>query len=199
MMAFFIKVAAMILSGLVAVTVIAAQLSQKDADSLQRKIDAINENGSAKQPVSRKTPVTENEVNSYLAFNIKEKIPRGLTNPEITILEAGRLAGRVLVDIDDFKRNRNSTGVFDPLNYLSGKLPVTARGVLQTNERRGQFYLESAEILRLPLPKPLLQELVSFFSRSPERPNGIDIDAPFDLPAKIRKIETGRGEAIIVQ
>jgi hypothetical protein len=178
---------------------VANQLSQKEGDSLQRKIDAIHENGSAERPVPRKTPITQNEVNSYLAFNVKEKIPGGLTSPEITILEAGRLAGRVFVDIDDFKRNRNSTGMLDPLNYLSGKVPVTARGVLRTNERRGQFYLESAEILRLPLPKPLLQELVSFFSRSPERPNGIDIDAPFDLPAKIRQIETRKGESVIVQ
>jgi hypothetical protein len=76
---------------------------------------------------------------------------------------------------------------------------VTARGVLRTSERRGQFYLEAAEILRLPLPKPLLQELVSFFSRSLERPNGIDIDAPFDLPAKIRQIETRKGESVVVQ
>jgi hypothetical protein len=178
---------------------VANQLSQKDGDSLQRKIDAIHENGSAERPAPRKTTITQNEVNSYLAFNVKEKIPGGLTNPEITILEAGRLGGRVFVDIDDFKRNRNSRGVLDPLNYLSGKVPVTARGVLRTNERRGQFYLESAEILRLPLPKPLLQELVSFFSRSPERPGGIDIDAPFDLPAKIRQIETRKGESVVVQ
>jgi hypothetical protein len=198
-MASFAKVAAVIFSGFVAVNVIAVPLSQKDGDSLQRKIDAIHENGSGKRPVPRKTPVTENEVNSYLAFNIKEKIPSGLTNPEITILAAGRLSGRVFVDIDDFKRNRNSKGVLDPLNYLSGKVPVTARGFLQTNEGRGQFHLESAEILRVPLPKPILEELVGFFSRSPERPNGIDIDAPFDLPAKIREIHAGRGEAVIVQ
>lgn len=193
------KFAVMLFFGLAAVNAIAAQLSQKDGDSLQRKIDAIHENGAASGPAARKTALRENEVNSYLAFNMKEKIPRGLTNPEITILEAGRLAGRVFVDIDDFKRNRNSSGVLDPLNYLSGRVPVTARGLLQTNEGRGQFHLESAEILRVPLPKPILEELVRYFSRSPERPNGIDIDAPFDLPAKIRKIETARGEAIIVQ
>jgi hypothetical protein len=193
------KFAATLLFGLAAVNAVAAQLSQKDGESLQRKIDAIHENGSAKQPVPRKTAIADNEVNSYLAFNVKEQIPRGLTNPEITILEAGRMAGRVFVDIDDFKRNRNSRGVLDPFNYLSGKVPVTARGFLQTNEGRGQFRLESAEILRVPLPKPILEELVQYFSRTPDRPNGIDIDAPFDLPAKIRKIETGRGEAIIVQ
>jgi hypothetical protein len=203
-MVFCRKIPALIFAGWLALdsgiaTTIASQLSQKDGDRLQRKIDAIHENGSANRPVPRKTPVTENEVNSYLAFNIKEKIPNGLTNPEVTILGADRLAGRVFVDIDDFKRNRNSTGVLDPLNYLSGKVPVTARGFLQTNEGRGRFYLESAEILRVPLPKPLLQELATFFSRSPERPNGIDIDAPFDLPAKIRKIETERGEAVIMQ
>jgi hypothetical protein len=76
---------------------------------------------------------------------------------------------------------------------------VTARGVLRTNNGKGQFQLESAEILRVPLPKPILQELVSFFSRTPENPDGFDIDEPFDLPARIRAIVINKEEAVVVQ
>ena len=87
----------------------------------------------------------------------------------------------------------------DPLRYISGKVPVTARGGLHTQEGKGQFQLGSAEILGVPLPKPILQELVTFFSRTPERPKGFDIDAPFNLPAKIREVVIGKGEAVMVQ
>jgi len=180
-------------------TIVAVQLSKQAGDRLQRKIEEIT-NNAAKVPVTAmKTRASEEEVNSYLAFNFREKIPRGLTNPEITIIGDGWLGGRVLIDIDEFKRHRNPQGLMDPFNYVSGKVPVTARGVLRTNQGRGQFQLESAEILGFPLPQPIVQELVSFFSRTPENPNGFDMDAPFNLPAKIREVVINKGEAVIVQ
>ncbi len=177
----------------------AVQLSKQDGDRLQRKIDEITKNGSAIPVLAKKTPVSENEVNSYLAFNAKDKIPHGLTNPQITITGNGRLAGHVLIDIDEFKRHRSPQGFMDPLSYISGQVPVTARGVLRTREGKGQFQLESAEILGFPLPKPILQELVAFFSRTPEHPNGFDMDAPFNLPAKIREVVINKGGAVVVQ
>jgi hypothetical protein len=179
--------------------VAALQLSKQEGDRLQRKMDEITKNGAAVPVPARKTTVSENEVNSYLAFNAKDKIPQGLTNPEITIIGDGRLAGRVLVDLDEFKRHRNSQGFMDPLSYISGKVPVTANGLLRTREGKGQFLLGSAEILGVPLPKPILQELVTFFSRTPENPEGFDIDAPFNLPAKIRDVVINKGEAVVVQ
>jgi len=199
------KVCIGVLLGLMAVslagsnTVAAIQLSKQEGDRLQRKIDEITKNGSAVPVKARRTPVSEAEVNSYLAFNAKDKIPQGLTNPEITIVGDGRLAGRILVDLDEFKRHRSSQGFMDPLSYISGKVPVTAHGLLRTQEGKGQFRLESAEILGVPLPKPILQELVTFFSRTPENPEGFDIDAPFNLPAKIREIMINKEEAVVVQ
>jgi hypothetical protein len=177
----------------------AVQLSKEQGDRLERKIEEIAKNGSAEPVRSKRTPASELEVNSYLNFNLKDKIPRGLTNPQITIVGDGQLTGRVFVDMDEFKRHRYSGGILDPLSYVSGQVPVTARGVLRTQEGRGRFQLASAEILGVPLPKPILQELVSFFSRTAENPNGFDIDAPFNLPAKIREVAVNRGEAVIVQ
>jgi len=177
----------------------ATPISREQGDSLARKIDEINKNA-ATQPVRQKrTPLTDAEVNSYLAFNIKDKIPRGLANPEIRMGGDGQLAGRVFVDMDEFKRGRSSDSIMDPLSYISGQVPLTARGVLRTRDGKGQFQLISAEIHGVPLPKPIVQELVGFFSRTPETPNGIDVDAPFNLPAKIREVLVNQGEAVMVQ
>jgi len=177
----------------------AAPVSREQGDRLARKIDEINKNA-ASQPVREKrTPMSEPEVNSYLAFNIKEQIPRGLARPEIRIVGDGQLAGRVWVDMDEFKRGRSSGGIMDPFTYISGQVPVTARGTLRARNGRGQFQLTSAEIQGVPLPKPIVQELVSFFSRTQENPNGFDLDAPFNLPAKIREILVNPGEAVMVQ
>lgn len=177
----------------------ALELSREQGDALQRKLEEVAKNGSKNPVAARRTPMSELEVNSYLAFNVKDKIPRGLTNPQITMLGDGQLSGRVVVDFDEVKRHRRSQGLIDPLSYVSGQVPVTARGVLRGREGNGQFQLISAEILGMPLPKPIVQELVSFFSRTRENPNGFDIDAPFELPAKIRELVVQRGEAVLIQ
>jgi hypothetical protein len=44
-----------------------------------------------------------------------------------------------------------------------------------------------------------LQELVSYYSRTPEMPDGISLDKPFVLPAAIQTVETRRGAATVVQ
>jgi hypothetical protein len=184
---------------LYAATTAAVQLSRQLGDSFQQKIDLIAKNGSGNPVRPRKTPLSEPEVNSYLAFNLKEKLPKGLADPQIDILADGALAGRAMLDIDEFKRGRQSRGVIDPFNYISGKVPVTARGVLRTANGAGRFDLQSAELSGVPLPKPIVQELVTFFTRTPENPKGFNLDAPFDLPAKIRQIASRPGEAIVIQ
>jgi hypothetical protein len=51
----------------------------------------------------------------------------------------------------------------------------------------------------VPVPKLLLQEIVSYYSRTRDKPAGIGLDDPFALPARIREIQVERGQAIIVQ
>lgn len=184
---------------LIAADTAAIQRSREDGDRLERKIEAINRNAAATEPEPKTTPVSESEINSYLAFNIKDKIPRGLANPEINARGNGALTGRVIVDLDEFNRSRAPQGLMDPLAYLSGRLPVTARGILRAADGKGRFQLISAEIAGVALPKPVVQELVSYFSRTAQNPRGLNIDEPFDLPAKIRRIAVNQGEAIVVQ
>jgi hypothetical protein len=174
-------------------------LSRHEGDRLQQKIDAIVKNGALPRVPLKKTTVSEVELNSYLNFNLREKLHPALSKPEVNLLGNGELAGRVYMDIDEFKRQRGPRGMMDPFNYLAGAVPITARGVLRTRDGRGQFQLSSAEVYGVPLPKPVVQELVTFFSRSPERPRGFDLEAPFDLPAKIRELRIAQGEALVVQ
>jgi hypothetical protein len=177
----------------------AVALSRQDGDRLQAKIDAMIKNAAITPPKAGQFVIPEKEANSYLVFNLKEKMPKGLTNPEITMIGDGALAARVLVDMDEVKQRRQSRSLIDPLNYLSGQVPLNARGILRTREGRGQLHLRSADIAGVPLPKPLLQELVSFFSRTPQNPNGFDIEAPFDLPSNIREISVRTGESVVIQ
>ena len=89
--------------------------------------------------------------------------------------------------------------MLDPASYLTGRVPITATGVLTTSNGVGRFQLESATVGGIPLPKTLLQEIVSYYSRTPDTPAGVNLDDPFTLPARIREIQVERGQAVIIQ
>jgi len=177
----------------------AQQASRRDSDLFKQKVAAIVDAGSRSARDIRRTNVTENEVNAYLAYDVKDQIPAGVVNPTVTILGTGRVSGRAIVDLDAVRKQQNPTSLLDPTSYLTGHVPVTATGVLQTSNGVGRFQLESATIGGVPVPKLLLQQIVSYYSRSPDKPGGIGLDDAFALPARIREIQVERGQAIIVQ
>jgi hypothetical protein len=173
--------------------------SKRDADLLKQKVATITAFGDRPSSQIRRTSVTESEVNAYLGSDGRSQLPAGVVEPAVSILGTGRLSGRAVVDLDAVRRAKASQSWFDPTNYLTGKLPVTATGRLQTSKGVGRFELETASVGGVPVPKLLLQEIVSHYSRSAQNPSGINLDDPFALPARIREIQVERGQAIIVQ
>ena len=173
--------------------------SRKDAALLKQKVATINAHAERQVKTGRRTMVTENEVNSYLAYDAQAQLPTGVIEPTVTILGPGRLSGRAVVDLDAVRKAKNPTSLLDPMNYLTGRLPVTATGLLKTGNGVGHFALESASVGGVPIPKLILQEIVSYYSRTAENPAGVSLDDPFALPARIQEIQVERGQAIIVQ
>jgi len=175
------------------------RVSKRDAELLRQKVATITSQAERPSKQARRTMVTENEVNAYLVYDAREQLPAGVVEPAVSILGTGRLAGRAVVDLDAVRRQKNPTSLLDPMNYLTGRLPVAATGVLKTSNGVGHFELESASVSGVPIPKLLLQEIVSYYSKTRENPAGINLDDPFALPAGIREIQVERGQAIIVQ
>ena len=188
--------------GLLAVAPLAQQgFSRDDADRFQVKLARIVEYGGVpvrKAQPARSVQVTDAEVTAYLRHHAAKDIPVGIVEPGITALGEGRVGGRAIVDLDAV-RTAKTRGWLDPLGYLSGRLPVTAAGRLTTRGGVGRFELESAQINGVTVPKTVVQELLSFYSRTPEDPDGINMDDPFELPARIREIRVARGGATVVQ
>src|SRR5262245_58058402 len=182
-----------------AVTLHAAALSRQQADQFQRKIDVISRQGStAPRAGMRRTPVSETEVNSWFAYRSQPLLPRGVADPQITIVGDGKVMGNVVVDLGAVS-NSSGGGTFNPFSYFGGRVPVTVSGILHTDGGRGQFELQSADMGGIPVPKPLLQEVLSYYSKTASHPQGVRFDDPFELPANIQKIEVGQGQAVVVQ
>src|SRR4051794_19594359 len=177
------------------------RLNKQDSDRFQAKLTRIVAFGNQKQarasaPVS--TPITDAELNAYFEYGAKEQIPSGIVEPRLNALGDGRVGGQATVDLDAVRKQKKR-GLLDPMNYLTGSLPLTASGLLITKDGVGRFQLESAQVSGVSVPKALLQELLGYYSRTPENPDGISMDDPFELPARIREIQVQRGQANIVQ
>ena len=173
--------------------------TRRDAATAKQKVALLSKNAEKPSKIPRRMIVSEAEVNSYLIFEAREQIPVGIVEPYIAGLGPGRLSVRAIVDLDAVRKQKAPTSLLDPMNYLMGRLSVTAIGTLKTVNGMGQLGLESATIGIVPIPKILLQEIVSYYSRTAEKPSGIGLDDRFELPSRIREIQVQRGQAIIVQ
>ena len=195
---------AIVAAAIVAGTVAAAEVyTRADSTSMKLKIERIVqvERAAPKRqaPAGLTTHLTQREVNSYLRYDLASQVPVGIAEPVITIVGQGRVMGEALVDLDAVSRANPPKGYFDPMRLLTGRLPVRVQGVLVTSRGTGRFSLESASIAGVPVPKSVLQSLVSYYSKSQENPNGVGLDDPFALPAAIREIRVEPGRAIVVQ
>jgi hypothetical protein len=178
----------------------AAAVSKQQADLFSQKLAQIVVQGDAAQKAgTRRTPVTESELNSWFTYSAKPLLPSGISDPRITMIGSGKVTGQAIVDLDAIGKKKASRGTFDIWNLVGGKVPVNVAGTLRTKDGIGSFDLESADVSGLPLPKSFLQEVVSYYSRTADHPQGVKIDDPFALPASIRQIDVGAGQAVIVQ
>ncbi len=173
-------------------------VSRRDAARLQAKIERIAKNSAVRKSAAQ-TAITETELNSYLRYELGDRIPPGVKDPWVTILDGDRLAGKATVDLARVAQSRKSGGMLDPFSYMTGALPVAVNGVLRTRNGVGTFELESASISGVPVPAWMLQEIVGYYSKSEASPQGVSLEKPFVLPAGIREIQLARGQAIVVQ
>ncbi|MGE0461942.1 MAG: hypothetical protein AB7Q16_11285 [Vicinamibacterales bacterium] len=191
----FILLAALTASGAAA---LAVAPSPQKADLFELKLSNVMARGVAAEPTGYRTEFADDEVNAYLQLRLAQRFPAGVADPSVTLVGQGRLSARAIVDLDGL-RKKSSGGWFDPAAYLAGRLPVTATGTLKTANGRGQLQLESAEVSGIPVPLTLLQELVTYYTKSPDLPTGVNLNEPFDLPSKIQRIDVDPGRAVVVQ
>jgi len=177
----------------------AAAVSRQQADVFEKKIETIERHGATSPRPSKRTPVTESEINSWFAYRSDPVLPEGLTKPSLTIVGNGQVSGSATLDLDAVARSRQSGRTFDIWNLVSGRMPVTVEGIVRTRGGRGRFELREAWVAGIPVPQRIVQELLSYYSRTENHPSGRRLDEDFELPAGIQAIEMSPGAAVVVQ
>lgn len=177
-----------------------APLTPAAADLCAKKAIAVSERGTqARGAGARRTTFTEQEINSYLTLRAGSSLPPGLSKASIGMPGQGQVTATVVVDLDVVGKTRAPGGSMEVLSLLGGRVPVTLRGTLRARNGTGTFELQDADVSGFPVPARLLQELLSYYTKTPARPGGYRIDDAFALPYGIRTIEVGVGQAVVVQ
>ena len=172
-------------------------VSEEAGARLERKLADILRH--ALEPASglRLTPLPESEIAAYLAFQGAPHLPVGIREPVVRIGE-DRLFAEAVIDLDAIRESRERTQ-FDLVRYLAGQLVVTASGTVRSANGMAQVDVETVTVGGIAVPAQMLQELVRYFTRTPDRPAGTRVDEPIPLPYGIRELRLSPGLAVIVQ
>src|SRR5690606_7589831 len=175
--------------------------ARTEAGRVIDKLAAIIARGESAAPrptAALRTTFTEREVNAYFRIHGPPFLLEGVIEPRLTFDRAGRVQARAIVDLDQALKPKER-GWLDPLAWVGGKMEVMGTGTLQASNGLGVLTIDAVTLGGVAVPRTVLQELVSYYSRSPEQPAGFRLDQPFELPSAIRAVETTPGRAVIVQ
>ena len=194
--------AAVLLALAVAQAAAAAQSPDTPASALgaqlQQKIDDILRHAGDTSPAAHRTTLLEPEINAYLQFQGAALLPEGLTDPTISIGDARAVTVKAVIDLDAI-RDQRARNWLDPLQYLGGQMPITARGTVSLANGAAQIAVEQITISGVLMPVAVLQELVGYYTRTPDQPQGTRLDQPIPLPYRISELRLAPGEAVVVQ
>ena len=173
-------------------------LSPEAGARVEQQFISILDNANTESSDVRLTVLLEPDIAAFLRFQGASQLPTGITEPTIEIGEGGTVSVEAIVDLDAIRRQRARSWL-DPLQYLVGRLPVTATGRIRSGEGAALVDVQSVSVAGVAVPVSVLRELVVYFTRTADNPNGTDLDQPIPLPYGIIELRLSPGRAVIVQ
>jgi hypothetical protein len=172
--------------------------SPAEAESLGRKLEALERRAQRQKPPLEKTvTITESELNSYLNLTLGPRIPKGVSDLVIR-LERDRLAARALVDLTEVQGKIPPGSVSGLLSFLSGKVPLEARGrLLAPADGFSSVEIEQVSLSTIPVPVTVVEQLVASATKSAASPEGFDVHSPFRLPYALKRVRLQMGRALL--
>jgi hypothetical protein len=186
----------MIVAALVLAAAASDGVSWDLANSLTRKLEAIEKRRLEARRKPETVLFTQGEVNSYLNLAYAEKLPKGVRDVVVQ-LDRDRILAKGLVNIDRVKGKVGESGGWGPLSFLSGDVPVEITGKVTAKDGFGVVVWESVYLSSMRVPTSVLEQLVQSATKSASNPEGIDISAPFRLPYSVNRLRLEPGRALL--
>lgn len=167
----------------------------KLADSMDKKIGAVRENGAKARPTAKTTVFTQDEVNAYFAERRVPKMPEGVRSVRF-VLSADSVLAKARIDFDDITRSRRTS---NPLMYLFSGVHNVEVIAKTGNAGPGMVHaaVESVTIDGVSVPRMALQFFIDRFV-NPKYPQ-VDLDQDYKLPAKMDSVVIGAGKGTVTQ
>ena len=171
-----------------------AKGSKALADSMEKKIDSVRQNGAKEKPDKRTTVFNQDEINAYFAER-RLKMPEGVRSVTFA-LTPGQVVSRSRIDFDDITRERRTR---NPLMYLFTGLHNVEVVASTSSPGAGNVHVtvESVVIDGVAVPRMALQFFVDRFV-SPKYPN-VGLDRDYKLPSKMDSVVIGQGKGTVTQ
>jgi hypothetical protein len=180
------------LQGLSPTEVSASEHSAKSAAALQTKIDTVKKAHENKDraPSADRVEVSEAEMESYVLYSLREKIPAQLDSIDV------QLGTETIAADTQLTFNSNSTG--NPLvdTLIGGTHNLFVKGKLVGDQGAGKFDLEEIRVDGIPVPKVLIETLFNKYVK-PKYPDA-DLKEPFELPWGIEQLKLEPTKATVV-
>jgi hypothetical protein len=163
------------------------------ADSLQTKLDHIQQNGEQEHPDQAPTVMTEEEINDYIAAG-RIVLPQGVKKLKLEG-RSGVVTAFLNVDFDEIRAGQNSSNPM--LSLFSGQHDVRVEADASGSGREGRVHVREVDIDGFSVPRMALEYFVSKYI-TPKYPN-VGIDSQFQLPDKIDMATVGYHKVTVTQ
>ena len=167
--------------------------SHRLADSLQRKLDHIQQNGKLPKPDQSPTVMTEDEVNDYFAAG-RVKLPQGMKKVTFKGL-SGVVSTLAVVDFDEIRAGLHSSNPL--LSIFSGTRNVNIEADAAGTGGRGKVHVRSVSIDGVEVPRMALEFFINKYLK-PKYPN-VGMDSEFQLPDKVDIATIGYHKLTVTQ
>jgi hypothetical protein len=163
------------------------------ANSMQSKIDHINQNAQKNPPDQTPTVMTEEEINDYLASG-SVQLPVGVKRVVVQG-RSGVIDSVVNVDFDEIRAGQRSS---NPLMAIfSGRHDVRVDADAAGTGGQGKVHVRTVTIDGVDVPRIALEYFVQKYV-TPKYPN-VGLDSQFQLPARIDLAAVGYHKLTVTQ
>ncbi|HZI58586.1 MAG TPA: hypothetical protein VFF39_17530 [Verrucomicrobiae bacterium] len=163
------------------------------AESLQAKLDHIQQNGQQAHPDQAPTIMTEEEVNDYIASG-RIVLPQGVKKLRMEG-RTGVVTAFLNVDFDEIRGGQKSANPL--LSVFSGRHDVRVEADASGNGGQGKVSVREVSIDGFSVPRMALEYFVSKYV-TPKYPN-VGMDSQFQLPDKIDMATVGYHKLTVTQ
>jgi hypothetical protein len=179
---------------LTAAAVPAVKDQKQLADSMEKKIAAVRDNGKLEHPRRQTVVFAQEEINAYFAER-RLKMPDGIRSVTFA-LKKDQVFARARIDFDEITRERRSQ---NPLMYLFSGTHNVDVVATATSISPGMVHVrvESVVINGVTVPKMALQFFIDRFVH-PKYPD-VGLDNDYRLAAKMDSVVIGERKGTVTQ